>query len=172
MKTHEKLLLSLSSLRSFSLELKRAMQEFNLSLKELSELSGIPYSTLHKIIKGRDFRVSTLIKIVNTFKKLETVEEPFIAVIAARPVLNKITPRKLTINGEEFLIKEYPANTLEECIISAIKAEKEGAKGIVCAPIVSSTIEKVVSLPVAVVIPEEKAFLTALEILAKKIKEV
>ena len=169
MKIHERLLLKLDSLKNFSLEFKKALQEFNLSLKEFSEISGIPYSTLHKIISGKDFRVSTLIKIVNTFKSLEHVDEPFIAIIAARPVLNKITTRKIKINEEEYLIKEYPANTLEECIISAIKAEREGAKGIVCAPIVSSTIEKVVSLPVAVIIPEKDAFLKAIEILIKKL---
>ncbi|WP_456471986.1 helix-turn-helix domain-containing protein [Methanocaldococcus sp.] len=169
MKIHERLLLKLDSLKNFSLEFKKALQEFNLSLKEFSEMSGIPYSTLHKIISGKDFRVSTLIKIVNTFKSLEHVDEPFIAIIAARPVLNKITTRRIKINGEEYLIKEYPANTLEECIISAIKAEREGAKGIVCAPIVSSTIEKVVSLPVAVIIPEKDAFLKAIEILIKKL---
>ncbi|WP_457612165.1 helix-turn-helix domain-containing protein, partial [Methanocaldococcus sp.] len=93
MKIHERLLLKLDSLKNFSLEFKKALQEFNLSLKEFSEMSGIPYSTLHKIISGKDFRVSTLIKIVNTFKSLEHVDEPFIAIIAARPVLNKITTR-------------------------------------------------------------------------------
>ena len=94
-----------------------------------------------------------------------------IAIIAARPALNKITTRKIEINGKSYLIKEYPAGSLEECIVAAVRAEREGVKGIVCAPIVSATIEKIVNVPVAVIIPEKDAFMKALEIIAKKINE-
>jgi len=38
-------------------------------------------------------------------------------------------------------------------------------------PIVGATIEKIVNVPVAVIIPEKDAFMKALEIIAKKINE-
>ncbi len=170
MKLRKRLLYNLVSLQKFSEEFKKILNDLNLSLKEFSELSNIPYGTLYKIYKGKDFRVSTLIKILETLKKFESEEKKdFIAVIAARTVLNNLTKREITINNKKYIIKEFPANTLEECIISAIWAERLGAKGIICAPIVSSTIEKIVSIPVVVVIPEKDAFEKVINIISKKI---
>ncbi|AEH06998.1 helix-turn-helix domain-containing protein [Methanothermococcus okinawensis] len=170
MKVHERLLLSLDSNR-FIDEFKKILLELNIPLKEFSEISGIPYSTLYKIVQGRDFRVSTLKKIIDTIKEFEKGKDEIdkIAVIAARPSLNKIKTKIYSVNGKDYLLKEYPANSLEECITASIQAEREGVKAIICAPIVSSSIEKVVRVPVAVVIPEKDAFMNALEIVANKI---
>ena len=44
-----------------------------------------------------------------------------------------------------------------------------GVKAIVCAPIVSTSIEKVVRIPVAVIIAEKNSFIEALEIAVSKI---
>ncbi|CAB3289912.1 Transcriptional regulator, XRE family [Methanocaldococcus lauensis] len=172
MKACERLLLKIESPEKFVEEFKRILLEMGLTLKEFSEISGIPYSTLYKIIQGKDFRVSTLVKILKTIKSFEKEEDTnTIAIIAARPALNRITTRKIEINGKSYLLKEYPAGSLEECIVAAVRAEREGVKGIVCAPIVSATIEKIVNIPVAVIIPEKDAFMNALEIIVKKINE-
>lgn len=171
MKAYERLLLSIGS-DSFPEEFKRVLLELNIPLKEFSELSGIPYPTLYKIIQGGDFRVSTLKKIVDTVKRFEIKEEEEIdkiAVIAARPSLNNIKTKVFKVQDKKYLLKEYPANSLEDCIVAAIQAERDGVKAIICAPIVSSSIEKVVRIPVAVVIPEKDAFMRALEIVASKI---
>jgi len=44
---------------------------------------------------------------------------------------------------------------MEEAIIAAIKAERDGAKALVCAPIVSTTVEKVLRIPVVSIMPRE-----------------
>ncbi|ABR56865.1 transcriptional regulator [Methanococcus aeolicus] len=170
MKAHQRLLLSLDS-NNFIDEFKKILLELNVPLKEFSELSDIPYSTLYKVIQGRDFRISTLIKIIDTIKKFEQNDNELdkIAVIAARPALNQIQHKIFSVNGKDYLLKEYPSNTLEECITAAILAEREGVKAIICAPIVSSSIEKVVRIPVAVVIPKKEEFINALKIVANKI---
>ena len=169
MKAHERLLLSLDS-DKFTDEFKKILLELNIPLKEFSEISDIPYSTLYKIVQGRDFRVSTLKKIIDTIKEFEKDKDEIdkIAVIAARPSLNKIKTKIFSVKGKDYLLKEYPANSLEDCITASIQAEREGVKAIICAPIVSSSIEKVVRVPVAVVIPEKDAFMNALEIVANK----
>ena len=170
MKAHERPLLSLDS-DKFTDEFKKILLELNIPLKEFSEISDIPYSTLYKIVQGRDFRVSTLKKIIDTIKEFEKDKDEIdkIAVIAARPSLNKIKTKIFSVKGKDYLLKEYPANSLEDCITASIQAEREGVKAIICAPIVSSSIEKVVRVPVAVVIPEKDAFMNALEIVANKI---
>lgn len=170
MRAHERLLLSVGS-DKFTDEFKKILLELDVPLKEFSELSDIPYSTLYKVVNEKDFRISTLKKIINTIKGFENGDdsEDKIAVIAARPSLNKISTKKIDINGKKYLLKEYPANTLEDCIISAIHAEREGVKAIVCAPIVSTSIEKVVRIPVAVIIAEKNSFIEALEIAVSKI---
>lgn len=170
MKAYERLLLSIDS-DKFTEEFKKILLELNIPLKEFSEISNIPYSTLYKIIQGGDFRVSSLKKIINTIKKFESDSNEIdkIAVIAARPSLNSIKTKIFTLNNKKYQLKEYPANSLEDCISAAIQAEREGVKAIICAPIVSSSIEKVVRIPVAVVIPEKDAFMNALEIVVNKI---
>ncbi len=169
MKSYEKLLLSLGN-EKFTEEFKNILKNLNMSIQEFSELSGVPHSTLYKISKGKDFRVSSLKKIVDTLKKLESTEEyDVIGIIAARPSLDRIKTKMVEVKGKKYMLKEYPANTLEDCITSAIMAEREGVKAIICAPIVSSSIEKVVRIPVAVVIPEKDAFMNALDVVINKI---
>ena len=58
---------------------------------------------------------------------------------------------------------------MEEAIIAAIKAERDGAKAVVCAPIVSSTIEKVLRIPVAIIMPRDSLF-EAIELAARKME--
>ncbi len=52
-------------------------------------------------------------------------------------------------------VREYPVHTMEDAIVAAVRAEREGAIAIVCAPIVSSIIEQLVHVPVATIIPRE-----------------
>ena len=72
-------------------------------------------------------------------------------------------------NENKYLIKEYSVTNIEEVFIQSIRAERDGASALVCAPIVSSIVEKVVTIQVVTIMPQ-KSTLIALKTAAKKIK--
>ena len=151
----------------FTTALNEELDRKNLSVKELAGLTGIPVSTLYKVTVGeRDPRLSTVKKIVAV---LEPERDRFIAIIAARFLLDNLEIRETEANGKKFLIKGYSANSLEECIIAASRAEKDGASGIVCAPILASIVEKIVDVPVGMLRPELSVVSEAITVVAKKI---
>jgi len=156
----------------FKLALKRALKELGLTVVEFSKQADIPQSTIYKIIsEGRDPNLKTVRQIVSALRKIEMGGEEnrsFVAVIASRPYLNEIVNRKTQFKGEDVLIREYPANNFEEAIIASIHAEKDGAKALVCAPIVSPTIEKILTIPIITIMPKD-GFMEAVEIAARKI---
>nr|WP_320161709.1 helix-turn-helix domain-containing protein [uncultured Methanoregula sp.] len=151
----------------FTTALNEELERKNLSVKELADLTGIPVSTLYKVTLGeRDPRLSTIKKIVAV---LEPDRERFIALIAARFLLESLEIRETEVNGKKFLIKGYSANSLDECIIAAARAEKDGASAIVCAPILASIVEKIVDIPVGMLRPELSVVSEAITSVAKKI---
>ena len=153
-------------IKTFSRILK---EELRMSAVEFSESSGIPASTIYKLLSGhREPNIKTLRQIVSVLRKIEGTEKAeFIAVIAARPVLDYITEKKLKVKGKLLTIREYSATSMEEAIIAAIRAERDGAKAVVCAPIVSTTIEKVLRIPVATIMPKD-SLIEAIALAAKK----
>lgn len=155
-------------IRAFSRILK---EELRMTAAEFSEKSGIPASTIYKLLSGhREPNIKTLRQIVMVLRKMEGTEKTdFIAVIAARPVLDYITEKKLKVQGRLLTIREYSATSMEEAIIAAIKAEREGAKALVCAPIVSTTVEKVLRIPIATIMPRD-SLIAAIELAAKKMR--
>jgi predicted transcriptional regulator len=151
----------------FTAALNEELERKNMSVKDLAELTGIPVSTLYKVTVGeRDPRLSTVKKIVSV---LEPAHERFIAIIAARFLLDNLEIRETDVNGKTFRIRGYSANSLEECIIAAARAEKDGASGIVCAPILASIVEKIVDIPVAMLRPELSVVSEAIMTVARKI---
>jgi predicted transcriptional regulator len=56
---------------------------------------------------------------------------------------------------------------MEDAIVAAVMAEKDGALAIVCAPIVAPTIQKILTVPVSIVIPRD-SILKAIEVAAQK----
>ena len=149
--------------------LKEVLSELGLSAREFSKSSAIPQSTLYKILSGhREPNITTLRQIVKTIKQLEGSEGNFIAVIAARPVLDKIVEKKMKIGDQMLTLREYSATNIEEAIIAAVRAERDGASALVCAPIVSPTVEKLLSIPVATIIPKDSV-MRAIEVAARKI---
>ncbi len=149
--------------------------ELRMTAGEFSEKSGIPPSTVYKLLSGhREPNIQTLRQIVSVLRRLEGKEQlegkeksGFIAVIAARPVLDLITEKKLKVGDRLLTIREYAATSMEEAIVAAIKAERDGAKAVVCAPIVSTTIEKVLRIPVSTIMPRDSLF-EAIEVAARK----
>jgi len=143
--------------------------DLRISIRELSDISGIAQSSLYKILHGkRSPNISTVRAIVKALKTLYHISEgEFIGLIVARPVLEVIEERTGEVDGKRVRIREYPVHTMEDAIIAAVRAEREGATAIVCAPIVSSVIEQLVHIPVATIIPRESVQ-RAIELAARK----
>lgn len=153
--------------KTFSAVLK---EDLNLTAVEFAQEANIPASTLYKIMSGkREPNMKTLRQIVKTIRRIQNAERgDFIAVIAARPVLDNIRETKKRIGGNLCTIREYSATSIEEAIIAAVKAEREGARALVCAPIVSPTVEKILRIPVATIMPKN-SLIEAIERVSKKI---
>jgi predicted transcriptional regulator len=157
----------------FRVGFKRAIEEElkrrRMSIRGLAERAGIPLPTLYKVLSGeRDPRLSTVRSIL---KALEPDDRSFIAVIAARFLLDELGVREVGVKGKTYRVKEYPSSTIEECIASAVRAEKDGAVGIICAPILASVVEKAVDIPIAIMKPGNDVLKKALEHLARKLEE-
>lgn len=156
--------------KEFSDLLRKSVKEdLHMDLRDFSKRAGIASSTIYKIIsEGRAPNMRTLRAIINCVDEIEGGGvSDFVAVIAARFVLDRIENRTFEIDGKSIQVREYPAATIEDVIIATIRAEEDGAKAIVCAPIVSSTVERVVHIPIVTIAPRESVF-EAIRIAAKK----
>lgn len=154
----------------FSDKLRRIIKEdLDMDLRKFAKRAGIASSTLYKIVsEGRAPNLRTLRTIVRCIDEIEgKARGEFVAVIAARSVLDRIEERTVEIEGKKIQVREYPAATIEDVIVAAIRAEDEGAKAVVCAPIVSSTVERVVRVPIVTIAPKDSV-LEAIRIGAKK----
>ncbi|OFV68521.1 MAG: XRE family transcriptional regulator [Candidatus Syntrophoarchaeum caldarius] len=148
-------------------------QKLGMTVGEFSKQSGIPASTLYKILSGeRDPNLRTFRKIISTIREIENMgaeERGFIAVIASRGILDNIEMKEIFANDINIGIKEYAATNIEDTIVAAIQAERGGASAIVCAPICSPTIEKIVEIPVATIKPKSSV-IEAIKVAKKKIE--
>ncbi len=152
----------------FSTALEEELRRRDMSIRELADLAEIPVATLYKLTSGKaDPRLSTVKKIVGV---LEPREQSFIAVIAARFLLDELDNREIPVGNATYRIRGYSAESLDECIIAAVRADKEGALGIICAPILAPIVEKIVDCPVALIKPRKRTLLEAIETIAKRIE--
>jgi predicted transcriptional regulator len=154
--------------QDFKAALEEALERKQMSLKNLAELSGLPVATIYKITSGeRDPRLSTVKAIVHA---LEPFDQEMIAIIAAKFLLDEITNQVFEVEGKKFRIKGYTAHTMEDCIVAAVKAEKEGAAGIICAPILATLIERIVDIPVAIIKPDISSYQEAVGSLTRQLE--
>ena len=128
--------------------------DFNMTVNEFCRRTGISQSTMYKILEEkREPNLRTVRMIVKAVKQIsEPDSDDYIAVIASHIVFENLQKR-IDVNGRTVILKEYPVATVEDAIVAAVRAERDGALAIVCAPIVAPTVEKIVSLPVSTVIP-------------------
>ena len=128
--------------------------ELNMSLNEFCHVSGVSQSTMYKILEDkREPNLRTVRQVIKSLKVITGPEEShFIAVIANSMVMEGL-PKTIDFDGLEASIREYPVSTVEDAIIAAVRAERDGALGVVCAPIVAPTVEKILTIPVSRVIP-------------------
>jgi len=160
---------AMTSDEAFKQALHQALQELGLTVQDLARKSDISPSTLYKITnEDRSPSLGILRKIVRALRDAEGLRSGnFIAVVAARHVLDEVVERSVPIGDASVRVREYPASTVEEAIIAAIRAERDGAVAVVCAPIVSATIEKVVDVPIATIMPRDSVT-EAIRLAAKK----
>jgi predicted transcriptional regulator len=151
--------------------LKETLNGLGMSIRDFSEETEIPASTLYKIISDeqKDFRRSTLKQIVLGVKRLEGVDdENVLGIITTRTALDTIG-RTIEINGGSVMIQEFPATTIEEAIIQGVRAEKAGVKGIICGPIAATTLERAVDIPITAFRFDEGLLMDAIAKLAEKL---
>ncbi len=135
--------------------------ELGMSLNEFCQLSGISQSTMYKILEDkREPNLRTVRQVIKALKILmEADDSHFIAVIASTTVVENL-PRTIEMDGGVVIsVREYPVSTVEDAIIAAVRAERDGALGVICAPIVAPTIEKILAIPVSRVIPTSSVVL-------------
>jgi predicted transcriptional regulator len=153
--------------KDFRGALEQELGRKQMTIRELSARSGIPAATIYKISSGaRDPRFSTVRALVTA---LEPFEQDIIAVIGAKFLVDTLGTSMQAPGGKTFRIRGYAANTFEECIIAAVRAEKEGACGIICAPILSALIERIVDIPVVIIKPDSRAYHEAVGTLLAKL---
>lgn len=132
-------------------------EDLKMSVHEFCTSTGLSPSTIYKIMQDqREPNLRTVRDIIWAVRKLENRPSGnFIAVIGHRVVLNKIEERIVRVHGRDVRIKEYPAASIEDAIVAAVNAERDGALALVCAPIVAPTVEKILTIPISIVIPQE-----------------
>ncbi|MGI6009614.1 MAG: helix-turn-helix domain-containing protein [Methanomethylophilus sp.] len=129
--------------------------ELHMSLSEFCAVSGLSQSTLYKILEERrEPNLRTVRQIVNALKQIYGKDkEKFCAVIASPSFMEGLPKSFDTGAGGTIAIREYTVSTVEEAVIAAVRACHDGAVGIICAPIVANTVEKISSVPVYSVMP-------------------
>ena len=159
---------AMESNEAFAVALKSAMKRMGITSKDLSNGSKIPISTINKIIsQDRDLRLSTFRQILQYIKSLEKSNggDLVVGIIASRPLLDIFSKHFINVKGKKVVIKEYPATSIEDAIIGAIKAEREKVNGIVCASIVASIIEKFVKVPIMAIKVDESNITDSIAVL-------
>ena len=159
--------------REFITTLRKEMSVKRISIQELSKESDVPESTMYKIMSDpdKDFRISTFRQMIKGMEKLlglkEDTNENLVALITSREALDSISSN-IEINGNKISVMDFPALTIEEEIIQGIRAERMGAKGILCGPVAANTLEKVVKIPVMSLRFENDTIIKGLEKLSYK----
>jgi predicted transcriptional regulator len=160
---------AMESDESFSKALRESIESLGMTIQEFSKRAGVSPSTLYKITnEGRSPSLDVLRRIIRAIGEASGARPGnFIAVVAARHVLEDVLERSIQIEDESVRVRDYPAATVEDAIVAAIRAEREGAIAVVCAPIVSPTIEKIIDIPIALIDPKD-SMLDAIKVAAKK----
>ena len=128
--------------------------DLRMTINEFCKATGISQSTMYKIVEEkREPNLRTARMIIRSVRILSSsASEHFIAVIASHQVLQTMDD-ETEVDGQIVRLREYPVSTVEDAIIAALRAEKDGALGVICAPIVTPTIERILTIPVSSVIP-------------------
>lgn len=129
-------------------------EELDMNLSEFCAASGLSPSTMYKILEEkREPNIRTVREIVKAIRNLSgSASEQFIAIIASNVSMDSL-PESAEVSGRVIPLREYPVNTIEDAIIAAVRAERDGAVAVICAPIVAPTVEKILKIPVSRIFP-------------------
>jgi len=160
---------SIESDSAFRAAFNEVLDSLGMTVQDLARKSGISPSTLYKIAnEDRSPSLEVLRKVIKAIRDVEGLKAGnFIALIVTRQVLDEVVERALKIGDETVRVREYPASTIEDAIVAAIRAERDGAIAVVCAPIVSPTIEKILDIPIATIVPKDSVT-EAIKLAARK----
>jgi len=128
--------------------------ELDMSLSEFCSISGISQSTMYKLLEeNREPNLRTIRQIIRALNTItKSGDDNFVAVIASSTFMESL-PKTMTLGGKKISVREYPISTVEDAIIAAVRAERDGALAIVCAPIIALTVKKILRIPVSPVMP-------------------
>ncbi len=157
---------------AFRLEFRRVLkEELGMTARDFAKEAGLGESTVYKMLSGdRHPNLDTLRRIVRAVQDIIGSQRGrFIALIVARSVIEDLAPELQALGLSDLEVREYSAFNLEEAIIQGVRAEREGAMALVCAPIVSTTIERILHIPVATIQPQESV-IRAIELAAMKVR--
>jgi len=160
---------ALESDDSFRKELEETLSSLGLTMQEFARKARVSPSTLYKIAnEDRSPSLDVLRRIVKAVREAEGLRAGnFIALIVTRQILDEVVERSIQVGEDTIRVREYPAMTVEDAIVAAIRAERDGALAVVCAPIVSPTIEKILNIPIATIVPKESVT-EAIKLAARK----
>jgi len=135
------------------------VNELDMTVNEFCLATGISQSTMYKILEEkREPNLRTIRAIIKAVRYLSAEpDERFIAIIASHQVLQTII-ETVKVGNKDIMLREYPVATMEDAIVSAVRAERDGALAVVCAPIIAPTIERILTIPVSPVIPSSSIF--------------
>jgi predicted transcriptional regulator len=164
---------SLRSDAELAKELRRVLDDLGVSASKFSKISGIPLSTIKKVLRGRGgVTLSTLRKILKAIELIEgKPAKPFVAVVAAVTTLSKLRPLALEPQGQVVEVRGYGVSTLDEAIKASLRAQNDGAAAIVCAPIVAHLIKDLVSIPIVTLDICDEDIERAVKVAAQRITE-
>ena len=153
MRNWEKLLYGiLKNEDTFREEVRAALSNLNLSIKDFSTIAKVPTSTLYKIMSNskQDIRLSSAREIILKIKEIEQgckTDGNSIALVADREALENLR-KDIVHNGRHYKIVSYPSVDIEEAIIQGVNAERDGVHAIICGPIAAYTLGKIVRIPI------------------------
>ena len=139
------------------------VKTLGVSVKGLSEVCGLSISTIYKLLSGeREPNLRTLRAKEAQHHRGEARHHAVIAIVASRPVLDLIKTPSIDVDNKKIPIKEYAAASVEEAILAAVAADRDGAKALICAPIVAKTVEGLVAIPTVAIQHSEEGLMSAI----------
>lgn len=132
-------------------ELVSFIKDHGYALGDFCQKYGISQNTLYKLLSKnrRDFRISTLRKIHFALTDISQPKIDFIAIIAPRTTIDSLATYDFDVEGKSYKIKGYYVENIIDLITQSVKAEKDGAKGIICGPLAASAIKETVDIPIS-----------------------
>ena len=145
-------------------------EELNMSLVDLCRESGVSQSTMYKILEeDREPNLRTIRQVVKALNRLyDEGGKKFVAVIASPTFIESIPVSLKTADGRDIDVREYAVCSVEDAIIASVRAERDGALAVVCAPIIAPTIEKILSIIVSPIMAYESV-VKALDDVSKRL---